>query len=366
MNHLDAAPAAPFGSVTLAGARTLTNSRMTARRTCQQLEYLRYQRGYRPVRRARALGFGSLVHDGLEAWSKAERGEAQLDAALAALETAVVRSHRENDPIDPYDAARARVMLTGYHERWVDDDLEWLAVELPFKMELRNPATGRTSRLWEVEGKFDGITRRIATQWMFVVERKTAGVDISAGSTYWQKLDLDSQVSIYLDGAHAAGYDVRGVIYDVLGKPQLKPYKETPEADRRYTEKASKSKDGTVRPAGSLHANQRERDETVEEFEARVIEEVAKQPDKYFRRGEIVRLDAEIEAARTDIWQLANQMRESERRGWHPRSPNACERFNRMCEFFPVCSGRASLDDPMLYRKLTNVHPELESVEEGA
>lgn len=348
----------------LNGARILTNSRLIALRRCQRLHRFKYGLGYRPIAGARALRFGSLAHDAMEAWSRAPRGDAQLAAALAAIETAAVRAQRENDPLDPFDVIRARVMLTGYHERWVDADLEWLAVEAPFRMPLRNPETGRTSPLWEVAGKMDGVARERSTGFVYVVERKTSSEDIGPGSTYWAKLTLDGQVSIYLDAARELGYDARGVLYDVLGKPKLDPYKATPVEERKYTEKPSKLKDGTIRPAGSLYANQRELDETPKEFELRLADHVAEDPNRYFRRGEIVRLADEVEEARYDIWQLAQQLRESERTGRYPRNPSSCESYRQMCAFFPVCARQGTLEDTTLYRRLSNVHPELEAKDE--
>lgn len=348
----------------LAGSRILTNSRLIALRTCQRLHYYRYVKGYRPIVSAHALRFGTLVHHCLEAWSRAEDGEARLAAALDALVAAHADAQRAGEPIDPFDYVRVRVMVVGYHERWVNDGLEWLAVEAPFKMPLRNPATGRPSPLWEIQGKRDADIRDRATGFLHVVERKTASGDIGPGSKYWSKLTLDGQVSIYLDAARAEGRDVRSVFYDVLGKPAIKPYKATPPEERRYTEKATKLKDGTVRPAGSLHANQRERDETPEEFEERLAAYVGEDPNRYFRRGEIVRLEDEVEEARFDIWQLAQQLRESERAGRYPRNPSACERYGRLCEFFAVCAGQGSLDDTTKFRKLTHVHPELDDADE--
>lgn len=336
----------------IGGARILTNSRLAALRTCQRLHYYRYAQGYRPVERAGALRFGSLIHDAWEAWSRAERGDAQLASALGAIAVAAAP--------DPFDAVRARVLIGGYHARWVDEDLEWLAVEQPFRVALRNPETGRASRLWEVAGKMDGVVRDRTTGYVYVVERKTAGVDIGVGSRYWARLTLDSQVSIYLDAARECGYDARGVLYDVIGKPKLDPFTATPVEERKYTEKASKLKDGTIRPAGSLYANQRESDETPAEFEERLTAHVGEQPDRYFRRGEIVRLADEIEEARFDLWQLAQQLRESERAGRYPRNPGSCERYGRLCEFFGPCSRQGSLEDTTMFRRVAHMHPELE------
>ncbi len=58
----------------LGGARVLTNSRLATLRTCARLEHYKYRLGYRAVERAKPLRFGSLIHDGLEAWSKGISG----------------------------------------------------------------------------------------------------------------------------------------------------------------------------------------------------------------------------------------------------------------------------------------------------
>jgi hypothetical protein len=43
----------------------------------------------------------------------------------------------------------------------------------------------------------------------------------------------------------------------------------------------------------------------------------------------------------------------------HPRNPDACMRYGRVCEFFAVCSGEAQLTDPTRYERVDNPHPEL-------
>ena len=60
-----------------------------------------------------------------------------------------------------------------------------------------------------------------------------------------------------------------------------------------------------------------------------------------------------------DTWDLAQLLRHAERSGRHPRNPDACERYGRMCEFFDACTGAASLDDPARYRVIDTQHPEL-------
>lgn len=67
-----------------AGGNALSASRLRAFRACPRLHHLSYVQGYRPVRDADALRFGTLVHRALEAWWRAPDRE-RLTQALAAL-----------------------------------------------------------------------------------------------------------------------------------------------------------------------------------------------------------------------------------------------------------------------------------------
>lgn len=314
----------------------LTSSRLKDARACQRRHYFRYIAGYKPAAERDALRFGSLIHQALEAWWSAEPGN-RLDLALAILDTAKA---------DPFDLARARAMLIGYDARWGGEVFEVLAVEAEFRAPLTNPQTGAFSRTWEVGGKIDVIVLTPDGR-VLIVEHKTSSEDITAGSEYWKRLRIDGQVSVYYDGAKALGYNVAGCLYDVLKKPALKPLKATPQESRKYTRE------------GKLYANQRETDETPEEYFERVAEAILADPNAYFARGEVVRLEADMDEARFDHWQLGRQLREAELAGRYPRNPDACVRYGQTCEYFPVCSGEASLDDPAHYVRTENVHPEL-------
>jgi hypothetical protein len=250
--------------------------------------------------------------------------------------------------IDPYELARAEAMIVAYDARWSDEQYETLAVEVEFFTALVNPETGSASRTWRLGGKIDAIVRDAAGR-VLIVEHKTATGEIGAGSEYWKRLRLDGQVSIYYEGARSLGFDVEACLYDVLGKPAQRPYKATPVEARKFT------KDG------ALYKTQRDADETPAEYRARLMEAIAEAPLAYFTRGEVVRLQSEMDEAMFDVWQLGQQMRESERAGRYPRNPDACVRYGKTCQYFGVCTGEASLDDPTKFRR-SSLHPELASV----
>jgi hypothetical protein len=250
---------------------------------------------------------------------------------------------------DAYELVRAEALISGYHYRWNEfaDAYEVISVEVKFRTALVNPQTGASSRIWELGGKLDVLVRKREGGDVYLVEHKSTSEDIGAGSEYWRRLRMDGQVSIYYEGAAALGHHVAGCIYDVLKKPALRPHKATPVEDRKY------KKDG------ALYANQRESDETPEEFRARLVEAIAEAPDKYFQHGDVVRLEGEVAEALWDIWQIAQQLNEAANRDRFPRNPDACSVFGRTCEFLDVCSGGGSLDDATRFKRLDHVHPEL-------
>jgi len=299
----------------------LTASRLRDAKACQRLHHYKYGLGYRPLAEGTALRFGKLVHDGLEAWWEGA-GEERLDAALAAI---------AQPEADPFDQAKAEAMLRGYHARWCDQQFRVVGVEVPFETELVNPDTGKPSRTWTLAGKIDAIVEVDGK--CMIVEHKTTSEDMSAGSAYWARLRLDQQISIYYAGAASLGLKVDGAIYDVLGKPGQKPLKTN---------------------------SRRQVDESPLEYRDRVIEAIAEEPNAYFARAEVVRLEAEMSEGMADVWQLGRMLRENDARGFHPRTVEACTRFGT-CPFFAVCCGEASLDDTNKFRRLTELHPELAS-----
>lgn len=319
----------------------LTNSRAATFRRCSLEHHLAFEEALRPLGAdAEALRFGSLFHLGLAAWWLAYQhpGE-QLDAALAAMQPLAE---------DEYDMARAATLMRGYDARWAAaDDIEVLGVEQQFICALRNPLTGAASRTYELAGKLDLIVLNRADDLVYIGEHKTSGEDIGPGTPYWERLRIDGQLSTYFAGARSLGFEPAGCLYDVIGKPRHAPKLATPEEQRKYT------KDGR------LYAAQRAEDESAEEYALRLAEVICAEPDRFYRRGFVVRLPEEEREAAFDAWHTARRMREDRAAGIYPRNVNACERYGRMCGYFAVCTHAASLDDATRFERVANIHPEL-------
>jgi hypothetical protein len=190
---------------------------------------------------------------------------------------------------------------------------------------------------------------------IYVMERKSSGEDITPGSLYWTRLLMDVQISMYLDLAKSLGMHADGVLYDVLYKPKLRPLMATPVEQRKYTQPTKKE------PTPRLYSNQRDRDETPEEYGERVAKSIAEAPDAHYQRRTIVRLERERLEAQCDVWQTANAIREARRLKMFPRNPDSCMQWSRKCDYFDACAGLATIDDPLLFKRLDRKHEELDS-----
>lgn len=325
----------------------ITNSQMKTFRRCAREHYYAYTLGYRTVAQEEALRFGTLLHLGLEAWwlQLKQIQEAPEPIAGSPLEYAI--EAMRGRAFDDFELVRAGVLLQGYDARWRDEPLEVLSVESEFRAPLVNPETGAPSRTFELGGKLDVVVRDVGDGFVKLVEHKSSSDDISTGSDYWKMLQLDPQVSTYFAGGKAAGFDIAECVYDVIGKPGLRPLKATPLESRKYTR------------AGALYANQREQDETPEEFRVRLTEHIAESPERYYVRGKVVRLESEQADAAHDAWTTARLIRDAELAKRWPRNPDSCRRYGRMCSYFDVCTGAASLEDAARFRRVDNPHEEL-------
>lgn len=331
----------------------ITNSRVKAFHACQRLHYIRYVLGIAGNAPAADAAFGTLMHHGLEGWWLAYRRFCPGHALIDALS---IMDGRRGD-IDDATFAKATLLMAAYDARWSPTMHEYrvLEVEVQFEAPLLNPATGRTRRGVKAAGKLDAIVHRLADNTVWIVEHKTSGADLSPGSTYWQRLRMDPQVSTYVGGARALGYEVAGCIYDVLVRPEQRPLQATPLELRKYTK-------ATAKEPSRLYSNQREFDETEDEFRERIAAAILEAPESYFARAEVVRLPEELARFAVDVDESARQMLAAGRAGGDKlavRNADACFRFGRTCEFYPVCSGAGSLDDETQYHKLPSVHPEL-------
>jgi hypothetical protein len=306
----------------------LTTTRLSSYRRCPRQHFYRYEMGLSRIREQAPLRFGAAFHAGLEAYNRGADVDAAIEQATASYE--VVPDWA--DPLEwQVEFQSVRQLLAGHFWRYPradshgERDLSFLEVERCFNVPLVNPDTGASSRTFSLAGKIDAIVR-LADGRLAVLEYKTAGEDIGADSDYWLRLRCDPQISQYVLAARAIGYDVATVIYDVTRKPTIR-----------------------------LRKN-----ETSDEYAARLLADIGDRPDYYYARREVPRLEDELAEFQLELWQQANQLRESQRRNRWFR--NISKMTCGYCQFAPLCLNSVHVDPnvpPPGFERLTDVHPEL-------
>lgn len=324
----------------MAEKQLITTSSAKIANRCRREYYHSIECGMQAVGDITALNWGTVWHTAMELlWSGNEEWDAQLAMSH-------IRACDEWPKLTPEDQTNIEVLLYGYVTYWMATQSQYTPqfVERKYQLPLINPETGKPSRLFERAGKLDaGI---VLDGKFFIVEHKSSGADISPGSKYWERLKIDSQCSNYYDGVRSFGLDPHGIIYDVVRKPSIRRLLATPVESRKYTK------------AGALYANQREFDETLDEYRERLIADVAERPEFYFVRSEVVRLESEEIEAAYDVYDTAQAIHQNQLRGRWPRNTDACERWGKMCQYWEVCTGSASIDDESKFKHV-GAHTEL-------
>jgi hypothetical protein len=284
--------------------RALSHNQIRLWRSCKRQYGFAYVQLRVPKKKPAPLVFGGTWDECLEAWHGA--GTAQ-DKLLRASRVAMHEA-------DPWVKAKLLAMLVGYSAMWGDVPSRLVATQVEFKLPIIHPVTGQTHPECSITGFIDAIVELDGR--LVVLESKSSGEDVTPGSAFWQRVAvMDPQVSTYLPAARALGYDVRDCVYDVARKPELRPKK----------------------------------DETPEQFQDRIVHDMAARPEWYFQRQTLVRLDREEREHALDVWHYADEIVSASRTGRYPRNPDNCHKFGRACEYAPVCAGEASLDDPHLF-----------------
>lgn len=379
----------------------LSHSRMKLFRLCQRRYAYEKVHGYTPVDVPEPLVFGSALHRGLEAMWRSwlpghvpaplpddldvlggwplyvvgEREQQAFGEAIMAL--------RADPHPDPSRQALIEELTWAYAAKWGGADLQPIAVEREFVMPLTHPITGETSATWDITGRLDVLAERASDGAVVVVEHKSTSGDVSVGSGYWVALRMDAQASTYFAAAQAMGFDPAAVVYDVVAKPRVEPLRATPPDQRKLTvdrRKPCKCRGfgcaicggtGAVGEPPRLYSGQRDTDESLDDFRARVRALITSEEGQrlYFVRDDVARLEGELTDHRLDVWHQAEAMaavhRDPDRA---VRSPEACVSFGRVCSFFTVCStrDRTPLSDRSLFRLRTDADANPEPEEEAA
>lgn len=244
-------------------------------KTCRKMHEWQYIKGIRPKDKAEALFFGSAIHSALEMLYK----DMPLDAALSAL-----------DELDEVNRAKARALISHYFAQnmaggWNPEDV------LDVEKWVKSSFGGH-----DFIGRLDAVIRVNGRVW--VMEHKTA---TAVDDDYIERIKIDTQSMLYVLAAREEYGEVAGVIYDVLIKPSIRQKKS----------------------------------ETIEDFEARCMEEVTAEN---FVRVYHWFSDDDLEEAKQEFMACSQAIKDCEYGMVRPyRNTGACNAIGRACPYLCLC-----------------------------
>jgi hypothetical protein len=304
-----------------------------------------------------------------------------LTAALSAIDSA---------DTDPLIAAKVRGLMYGYHYRWCHAEWETISAEEPWHLPVINPETGAKSKTFTQAGKFDGTIRYKPNGQVYLLEHKTCAEDITdPNATYWRRLTIDSQVSAYALAAMQGGEKFTGTLYDVIRKPDIRP-KQIPAGDTRQKHRVGgklvpltdaereENNVGTIEEIrrGTYHgfnlfgsgidtsALESGQIEPPGLYALRLAAETIANPERYYQRKIITRLDHEIVEYASELWDVSQSIIEARRHDRHYRNSDACMRYGSPCQFLGVCSGYDTIESDR-WERVQQRHPELPTLPDG-
>lgn len=206
--------------------------------------------------------------------------------------------------------------------KWADENLEFIALETPFSVRIRNPE-GRTSNKIYLAGRMDGVVRVKSDNSVWIWENKTT----RSIKELTRSLANDPQTGAYIYAAREL-WDVhpQGVIYNMLRKKA--PTQPAVMQNGLLTRRADI--DTTVQAyvaAVKAHHPDWTR-ETIEEMYGEIIHTLLEKGNTFFARIPIRRTQWEIDNLARDLWTVGLEMT-------HPRVPLYPNESWLNCNFCP-------------------------------
>lgn len=285
-----------------------------------------------------------------------------------AFGNAIDRLADSDSKLSQLDACKVIALLWGYDQHWRANPWRTLAVEEVFHLPVVDPETGEASPQWTHAGKYDGriVLQDSCRHWL--LEHKTAIEQIeNPHDVYWQRLILDTQVSHYNLAGWQQGQPFEGTLYDVVRKPAIRP-KAIPKGTQ--TKKKREESGVTIGtqaellerqtfygfpvPREVLHAER----ETPFLYGLRLAYTVSQNTQQYYQRRPIPRSQDDLAEYAIELWRLAEGISEDRSSEYHPKNPDACFQYGRLCEYLPICSGEDTFDSSR-WQKQPATHSEL-------
>lgn len=297
----------------------ITQSELSSLGLCPYQWNLKYNECLRPKRKNIKLAVGSAVHAGVEAFYKRDPDPMKVvqDYCQKVLDEADAAGLHVDEEYE-VSLAKATSLMRAYLKKYSHDHDVYniLAVEAQFRVHLVDDIF--------IVGKIDRTMIEKDTGAFLPTETKTAAqfdADVN-------KLMLDFQVSVYAWAfMKQLGLRYVNVLYDVILKPMLRQKK----------------------------------DESVEQYLARIEEAITEDPTRYFVRTKVHRSHDELRRTEEELVIRCRELvRRRESREVYRISGDHC---NWRCDYRKLCL-EPTADMEELYSRVENPHQELVPEEE--
>lgn len=280
---------------------------------------------------------------------------------------------------EDWAAEREKIWIghSGYDWYWNDDDSEVIAEEIKFELPLYG-LKGRALPGVVVVGMIDKLRRHRDSGIIFIDEHKSTSNQIDSDSTYWSKLNLDTQTLLYphaarelqkvgaleMFGIKATDPLISEVRYDVWKKPTISPKLLTQGESKKFVATGEYMDDkfeidnsqcvtggamqvkvndviAEIKP-GAKEGTFAIR-ETAEMYGARLFQDIVTNPEKHYARRVIARTDLELERFEQELINIYRtvQFLNKENRWWHNEAQ--CEATFK-CPYISSCYNGVELD----------------------
>ena len=370
-------------------------------KACPRRYYYAYYLGIRPIEDTEALRMGTNWHECLEILTMNSPGVCPVcapksepdpecvvcrgtDSLPDDMMEAVVRhlDKRYADRplyIEPLDWEIERIILlyslVGWRWNYSEDRIQTVEREIKFKLPLRSPTSGRALPRVKRVGKIDRIIR--AENYHAIGEYKSTSKSLDSDSSFWDHLNLTTQISMYALAAREMGLDfaVSETLYDVWHRPGIRPKKLT-QADTKkfvaegmypfdpeyYQQKFDVVEDADYEPGdpsvtfciavnnctAEIELGKKEGTfavrETPEMFGARLLADIQKRPEYYFARKPIPRTDADLKQFEVELYHIYRTIRQMAKDNAWFMNEAQCEATFK-CPYTSLCYHKIDISD---------------------
>lgn len=262
--------------------------------------------------------------------------------------------------------------VAGWLWYYGENEVETVGREVAFRLPILHPIVQTHLSGHPRVGKIDRLVRSAGR--VMLGEYKSTSKPIDSGASYWARLNLDTQISFYLNAARELqvigkleqyGLNetdplISGVLYDVWHRPAIRPKKLTQSDSKAFVETGRYHNqefmiknsagptcvvDGVV---AEIEPGAREGTFTIREtpdmFGARLLHDICANPERHFVRREIARTDDELKDAEFEAYNVYCAMKMFEESGRWWRNADQCEATFR-CPYTPICYNRVDVTD---------------------